>query len=519
MDLDSKNQELEASVTSVILMEDRAQIRREGSIELDPGLHCLVVKGVSPVIHDRTLSAVARGPGGVVVTECFVERHARVARDERPERVAKAESEIRTLMEEDRDLQETIEDGDGRARGIEALAVQTYSDIASDVSWGRPLERDLLDSVTDLEGRRLDFELRRARVQVQRDRLAERVSNMEDWLGSIHGPDQDMSAILKLFVQVESRSVVLLSVSYVVPGAYWRPQYFAHLDGGRLEMKSRAVAWQNTGESFDEVTLQFSTQRTTKSVSPPILVDDFVLMEPKPDELIVTERDEEIQATGGGTAGGTASRDVPGVDDGGTVQQFTAPGRVTLPSDGQPHFFDLHSWEAPAETRRVLVPEMARMACVVSHQNNGGIHPILAGPVHLIRDSGYVGRTSVLFVAPGEAFRLGWGGDPEIRVQRSPEVKEEVPGVLSSWSKSHYTVRLALSNIGTQTKTLRIQERIPVSEVESVAVDFDARGTTGDPRPPDENGIVEWCLDLPPHGPRRLVLKYVVRKKRNVQQA
>ena len=33
----------------------------------------------------------------------------------------------------------------------------------------------------------------------------------------------------------------------------------------------------------------------------------------------------------------------------------------------------------------------------------------LAGPVDLIRDGGFAGRTTLLYVAAGEGFALGWG--------------------------------------------------------------------------------------------------------------
>jgi len=56
----------------------------------------------------------------------------------------------------------------------------------------------------------------------------------------------------------------------------------------------------------------------------------------------------------------------------------------------------------------------------------------LAGPVDLIRENGFVGRTSVLFIAAGERFELGWGPDAELRVKRHSESKQEKSRRLSS---------------------------------------------------------------------------------------
>jgi hypothetical protein len=128
-----------------------------------------------------------------------------------------------------------------------------------------------------------------------------------------------------------------------------------------------------------------------------------------------------------------------------------------------------------------------------SRQANRGEHPLLAGPVDLIRGSGLVGRTSVLFVAPGERFELGWGPEPSLRVTREVELLEQERRTLSAWTRKPRKVTVKLSNIGPTPRTLALEERIAVSEIEKVEVEL---GETAPKATADGDGFVEWTIRL-----------------------
>ena len=148
---------------------------------------------------------------------------------------------------------------------------------------------------------------------------------------------------------------------------------------------------------------------------------------------------------------------------------------------------------------------------------NAGASPILAGPVDLIARSGPIGRTSVLFVAPGERFDLGFGPDPAVRVRRRSDRVEVEPGVLSRHLKTEHTVTLQLSNLGTEPRTFAVRERIPVSELEQVKVKFDRQATSPDAEP-DENGFISWPVTLSGGGHETRKLRYSILKRKDVKE-
>src|SRR5690606_3588459 len=121
--------------------------------------------------------------------------------------------------------------------------------------------------------------------------------------------------------------------------------------------------------------------------------------------------------------------------------------KATIPSDGRPHRVAIFEFEAPAETALVCMPERLAAVTLRSRQVNAASKPLLAGPVDLIRRSGLVGRTSILYIAPGERFELGWGPDPSLRVSRTCEELEFERKLMSSWTRRPRRIEIKLSNL------------------------------------------------------------------------
>jgi hypothetical protein len=185
--------------------------------------------------------------------------------------------------------------------------------------------------------------------------------------------------------------------------------------------------WQNTGEAWEAAELLLSTERPSLGKDPPLFANDWLTVQRKQEQLVVETREEDVHTAGLGAAPGAAQamRTVPGIDDGGEAKVLRAASRATIATDGRPHCVPLFSFDADAKSELVMYPALAPLAIRKSTQPNGSSQPILAGPVDLVEESGYVGRTQVLFVAPGERFELGWGPDPGVRARRMVEEVEE----------------------------------------------------------------------------------------------
>lgn len=480
---------VEAPVRSVVVLEDRAQVRRGGKVVLAAGLNRLVVEGVAPLLQDLSLRGEVVA-GGARVVDARVRRALRVAR-EKPAAVAALEGEIRGLVADQRRAAAAA----GRAVAAHArvgeIVAQGMRELPEDVAWGLGGQAQWGETFEALfaRGRALAAEaVGHAEVAEDAERalsaaVARRVA--------VDRPDQAVVAFVELDVVAEAAGEVEIGVVYTVACALWRPVHRARLDGEVLRFEGRAAVWQRSGEDWVDVELAVSTARSSLGTEPPVLDEDRLQAQRRQDRVVVAAREVEVAEAEvkGGAAVGTVA--LPGVDDGGETRHLVAPRRVTVPGDGRPRFVGLFAFEAAAARDRVLMAEVEPAVLLRVRARHAGRWPVLAGPVELVRDAGVVGWTETLYVAPGAVFELGFGPDDALRAVRRVESSSKVDSV-DKWRRRRVKVAIYLSNLGGEARAVQVTERVPVAEVEEVRVGVIEKETDGDERP-DGDGM--WVAE------------------------
>jgi uncharacterized protein (TIGR02231 family) len=518
---------IDVPVREVTLLEDRARVVRRGQVELGAGLSRVRVEAVAPVLSDKTLTGIIASPGATVV-DARVLRRLMVSFDE-PGRAGEAQSAALAAELEglDRRIDELETERvlvERHAAGFEQIATMTFAELSEDVGWGRAIGAEwqqrldqLRDAERGLRERQVELagELHERRREHQR--LHERMAQ------GAHQQEREWAAV-DLDITAAEAGTFALEIEYVVPGACWRPYHSARLmsaggepgKGWRVELVTDACVWQNTGEDWNAVQLILSTERASLGTSPPVLRSDIVRVQRRSEAVVVETREQEIQTTGLGTGDDVhVAQDLPGIDDGGVVLNLRAARRSSIPADGRPYRVEIARFISDAEVELVAMPELASCVFFKSIQQNAGKGPILAGPVDLIRQSGLVGRTQVLFIAAGERFELGWGPEPDLRVRRDTEVTEEKSRLLSAWVERTHEIEVRLSNLSGREHRVKVTERIPVSELDKVKIELDSHETTDSARP-DANGFVTWHATVPAGGHHRVALAYTLKKHEDV---
>lgn len=496
-----------APPSEATLLEDRAQVVRRATQTLPAGISVLVVAGVSPVLADK--SVAVRIPGSRVI-DVRVEREALV----RPTDPRRADGAVRQRLHDARLAAERIEaaiavsqrERDLLLRSADQAAVEINQDAAA----GRADLAGWTAAAEQLAERQAAAALRLIELQQQFDQAQRVVDDLALQLGAANGPS-GLSARLLITVDAVGGPAEL-HITYVVPGACWRPWHSARLDGTALVFSCEACLWQRTGEDWTSVRLRLSTDRPSLGVEPPRLVDDLLSLQPKDKAVVVEARDQMVETTGGG--GGRPAAEMPGIDDGGEVRVLEVQGQATVPSDGAPHRFPLFSFTATVAPELVVYAELAPVAILKTTQANTATQPLLAGPVDLIRNGGLVGRASILYIAPGAQFDLGWGPDAAVRIHRHVWTQEEKPGALSSWQSALTLVDLALSNLSGEPRTLRVVERIPVSELQQIRIELDAATTP--PTTANADGLCTWPVTLAPRARAEISLRWRLLKQAGV---
>jgi uncharacterized protein (TIGR02231 family) len=171
----------------------------------------------------------------------------------------------------------------------------------------------------------------------------------------------------------------------------------------------------------------------------------------------------------------------------------------------------LSSLTTTASSEYACSPELSPLVTQVVRFDNTSGHALLAGPVDLVRGSGFAGRGTLEFTAPGAPVELAFGSHDDYRVLRHTEESRDTAALTQRTTVTR-TVRLHVSRFsapgaaGDQTVVLR--ERIPVSEVSAVEVRLREDACSPVPDTVDDEGIARWALALPPGGRRTVTLVY-----------
>lgn len=533
-------------VTAVTCLEDRAQIERTGTAELTAGVQRLRIGPVTPLTVDRSLraeisaadAAVEAAVGGEHVDGEHVHgengarvvdaRVVRVYTPAPPGRPGPKASELRREVDSlEREMREVSQ---LRLRLESALAVvhQAKADLHRDIvqgagagaadpeRWADRLERVDEDAETRIG------ELHRLRRRMHD--LDEELRTARTALASTESEPPVLTAFVELVVEAPDAGPAHIRVVNLVPCALWRPAYRATLAPGRdsVLLETDAFVWQDTGEDWNGVRLSLSTARPTLAAAPPELSDDVLTLRDRTSEerrtVEVDLREEDITTVGGDSAadsaGGTAP--LPGLHDGGAVRVMSAPRPVTVPSDRHPHRVHLSAFTAACTTEDTCSPEQSPLVVTTARFPNSAGHVLLAGPVDLVRDSGYTGRATMTFAGTGEEVRLSFGSQDTFRVVRHTEEHRDTTGLAGINQRTLITreVRLFVSRLDRPdddaTREVVIRERVPVSEVSAVEI----RPLPDRCRPaPDEidaDGIVRYVQRLAPGERREITLVHEI---------
>ena len=516
---------LDAPVREVTLLEDRAQVTRRGTIRVRTGQNRVVVHGVAPVLQDVSLRAEVLS-GQARVADVRIRRSLRIRTADKPEAARVLEERIDALRREREQVLEDQALARARFERLHQMLVLGASEIPEDAGWGMGAAAQWQDSFDVLFRKARQLRESALRATFTAERLAEEIAAVTRQRQAMDRVEHQVVGWLEVDVLADSEGEVEVRIHYVVPNALWRPMHSARLlEGKRLHVASSAAVWQDTGEDWKEVELRFSTARSSLGIEPPLLRADLLTVKKKSETVVVQARQVQVHKAGLGSAPASgaaapavpSSVDLPGVDDGGETRNLKAPGRNTIPSDGRPNIIPLFTFEAEAESSLVAFPELETQVFLRAVARNTSPHPVLAGPVELLQENGFVGWTQTLFVAPQEKFELSFGPEESIRIQRE-EKKEAQLNPVSKWNEGTTRLTLYLSNLSGTARTVSVTERLPVSEIEHVKVELDREKTSGDPVL-DENGFCTWKVELPANGHARLHLVFKVSTAPGVQSA
>ncbi len=485
---------VDAPAVRIELFEDRAAVVRE--VALRDGRQALRIGPLSPLLRAEAVAFV--GGQSVLVEDMEVRRTLQRRVDADPEALEglrEAEEATSDAVSQAEDAVRRADDRVNRAHEVlQAAADATPVALQSGEAPQRWLSavRRLADARRAAVDAAHEARQGLARAQQAHQRAAQALAELR--LG--HPVEQAW-----LHARVVANGAGSARFRYVLPCALWRPLHRATLQGNEVRWEVQAAAWNVTGESWHDVELVCSTARPGERAEPPVLREDRLQVQRRETELIVEARDEEVTQSRDGER--AIATHLPGVDDGGETRVYVAPKPVSLPSHGKPVLLTLAELQMPCQRRWEATPERGAAVVLRTRQSHTDTRPLLAGPVHLVRDGESVGRTQIELVPPGEPFSVGWGSHDSLRVVRRTDHRTDRT-LLRGTHVHTFDTRLRLSHLGSDMVTVHITERVPVSELTEVSVSLE--DVTPPATGPDRDGFLTWELVLHPGDQQTITL-------------
>ncbi|RFB78256.1 mucoidy inhibitor MuiA family protein [Methylovirgula sp. 4M-Z18] len=524
--------QVQSKIDAVTVSPDAAQVTRLADIDVPAGATTLVFKGL-PAMIDPTSLRVSGVSGAKILIGAV---DSRLAIPEVKPADASFDVKLKTLRSERESVQVTLDALETKRAMIAKFAQSDSAKSPADIN---SFDADKWNEAWDAVGvamAKVGEDLHNAKVKAR---------DLDEEIGTVEfnrqKPTQQGEPARDVSVAIEADAPTKgqITLSYRIASAGWRPVYDARLDTGdqtkppALELVRRAAVNQSTHEDWTDVALTVSTVRTNRGTDAPDVqptkLDFLAVPEVMSDTAAAKAAPSAAQAPapmpgvparvpGAGAVNAGARVQLPMVEVGSSLDSnayqavFHIPGRVTVPADGTLKSFMTGTLTLSPGLMLVTSPAFDQTAYLQAQFKNDESVPLLAGPVAIYRDNGFVGTGQFTATAPGDDVTLGFGADDRVKIVRITLKRKENDAGWSSNAQNKVDSRefkTTLKNLHEFPVRVLVTDQMPFAE--NAAIKIEQVATTPPPNAKDVNdkrGVMNWQIDLAPGEQKEIHLAY-----------
>lgn len=501
---------VDSTVERVVLYRSGADVGRSVDLDLDPGVHELLFRGIpDPQGEGLPGLRAAASDGwsivGVQVVPAWdagdreaLRTRLEAERDDAEDRLARLSIEAEGL-EADLEL-------------IEAIGVQATAEGADA---GDPEGFDLQDLQRRLEFVRTErTRIRLERLALQRDleRLEANVEEAETRLRAFVASGEEVAARIRVAVAEAGPGTV--SIRYLRNAAAWEPTYAIRSDENQDTMRVdyEAAVRQETGEAWTDVAVVLSTARPALPGMPaeirPVFVDRRRSVAEMADTAVMPSppsADDVDSMPGRAAVEPRSSGSFVEVGGGGSAVTFALSERATIESNATtPTRLNIAAIDAPATRVLVSRPVVEERVFLRGDLVNRSAYVLLPGTAALYMEGEYVGPFDLEQVPAGAGFEVWFGPTSEIGTERSVLARRtQKTGLLGGGLQTTIEYRIDLRNDGPRPAVVEVWDRRPVSRDDGIEIQV----VDADPPVADDavyrglaarRGLLKWVVELGP---------------------
>jgi uncharacterized protein (TIGR02231 family) len=342
-------------------------------------------------------------------------------------------------------------------------------------------------------------------------------------------------------LETTGRSTVDLEVSYLISGASWYPRYDARTSEGsnEIEIICTAIVQQTTGEDWSSAEFILSTIkpyliRQRPELNPWIVNETYSAEESNvslnrgsnedyitrlndlktKQDMLYNFQEENQQAYSYYEQNIIQAKEVARqAEERGTTIEFTINGNYSVFTDGKPVKMMVGRTSLQAERYYSSIPVVSQSTYVTGTIKNEADFPFLPGVVEVYNNGNFIGKSRIDFVATRERFELYMGLAERIKVSRSLDARKSAHALFGKKKVLTVGYNIEVHNFMDEAVTIAIQDQVPISQSSQVKIKL----VSVEPRiEPDEQGIMEWVVDLGPQEKRTCYFEFEIEYPGNV---
>lgn len=508
---------------AVTVYPDAARVEREGEVDLPAGPALVTFTDLPAAADEASLRVSVRGPAGTKFHG--VRMRTAFASKAVERRVQELNDRIRELGDRAAEIDDRLT---GRSAELEILKALARGDSGKTTTGGTLGQ---LAEGSKAVGKRIQELLAESR----KDTVAKR--DLDEQAGVYRrelaqaGAGRTDRRVAEVELTVGKPGKVEFTIAYLVHNAQWSPVYDITLDGA-AKQSTVAIAFaatvrQQSGEDWTNVALTLSTARPTADSRIPDPTNWWLdLWKPEPVTYRKVSRRAgmfapEAPAARPSMAEAASADETPvevameeaRVEQAAFATHFRIPSPATILSGGEARRVGIAESAHPADLTLVAVPRLALAAFVEAKVEYGADEPLLPGTANLFQGGEFVGTVAIPSVGPGETITLGFGQDPNVKVERKLRDTKEADSVMLGLGKASRRYRWVTTLTGTHqaVRTIEVREQLPRSrhaEVTVEAMDMSPEPLAEAAATP---GLKRFRVELKPGKPTQVVFGYVVK--------
>lgn len=532
---------VKTQVHRAVVYQQGAMLTSTETVSLSSGMTNLIFEGVAPNLNQNSLQASGKGDFVVVDVRYNLKYEESKPVVPQNELALRYQGDLKAVQDSltevgflERINQKKME-GLNIERSILLNNKMMKGDLKNDslalfkegIAFLRQKLSDIDDNILKLERAQYELALLKGKLNTRQQGLYQLINGQAQTT-----QPQVAQPIPQIIVSVmaENPCVAQVSISYLINAAGWTASYDlkASKENQNVDLKHRAIVYQNSGINWKDVALVLSTGNPNESNVKPVLQPFYLAYDqiryqqerlaavtnnsnyPRPAAPAVKAvaeeaRDEDVAYD---KVSLDLAKQYVTVSENMLRVEYEIKLKYTIDSDNKPRNVIIQSKTLPATYNYTIVPKLDPDAFLMARVTAWEDLNLIPGEARIYFDGAYIGVTQINPRTLSDTLQLNLGRDKSIVVTRTKlkdKSKESFVGDTKTVRRSY---EISIRNNKNTPIRLIVEDQMPVSSNQDIKVEYIENS---DAKFNDQTGKLIWDLNIKSKDTKRLQFTYEVK--------